>query len=376
MSDKIKVLHIVGDPVGGIRKHIHDILHGLSEEFELFYVSSRNGDAVFYDEIEDLMMNINQYKSLHIPKRPSIYDLINLVRICYFVRKNGIDVIHGHGSKGGLYCRLVGRVAGCKTVYTPHGGVVHSMFGRVESILYRWVERFLCMFTDLFIFESNYTANTFDEKFACKETHSRLVNYNGIDLSVVLPVKLINYNNSTPKKLGVFGVMRSEKGQDIAYQVVKDLILTGRKLELHFFGEGPLREILYRQAIIDKVDSHFFFHGEVNDVYSYMRKMDFVLIPSRFESFGYVAVEAGLSGVPVISSNVGGLKEVLSETYSFLFDVSDRKNIGEIILCALEETPESLFRRAVCFREELNRFSLDKMLSVLAFNYSNLLNKS
>jgi glycosyltransferase involved in cell wall biosynthesis len=54
------------------------------------------------------------------------------------------------------------------------------------------------------------------------------------------------------------------------------------------------------------------------DVCSEMLKFDFIVHPSRFESFGYVPVEAMSVKVPVIVSHEGGLKEVVDESSGYI----------------------------------------------------------
>lgn len=322
---KVKVLQIVGDPFGGIRKHVHDILKGLHSDFDFIYVSSKNGDKIFVEEIDDLSKKIESYYALDIKKRPSVSDLANIYKIYKILKKHKVDVVHGHGAKGGLYARVAGKLAGCKVIYTPHGGVVHSMFKPFEAKLYKAVEKFLCIFTDLLIFESNYTANSFNEKFGCKKV-KKIVNYNGVEIPPGLPKKEIKSQNSWPKKIGVFGMMREEKGQDLAYAAIKTLVQEGYQLELHFYGDGPLKKKLEECSTSDQLTEQVYFHGEVTNVYEKMLEMDFILIPSRFESFGYVAVEAAMLGLPVVAARVGGLLETVGDS-KLMFNSADEFDI-------------------------------------------------
>lgn len=335
---KVRILQIVGDPVGGIRKHVHDILKGLSEEFDFFYVSSSMGDKAYYREINALSETIANHLTLKIKKRPSLTDLANVIRIYSYIRKNKIEIVHGHGAKGGLYARICGKLTGCKVIYTPHGGVVHNMFSKYEDILYKSIEQFLCRFTDLLIFESNYTAEAFDVKFGCQNT-KKIVNYNGVQppTEVFFNSELTESSETkvAPKKIGVFGLMREQKGQHLALKTAKSLINAGYKIQLHFYGDGPLRERLQCDVIESKLEQHIFFHGEVDNVHIHMDQMDFILIPSLFESYGYVAVEAMFAKKPIISSNVGGLKETIPSKFCFIFNVDVCSSIEGAVVAAL-----------------------------------------
>ncbi|MDG4812240.1 glycosyltransferase [Hydrogenovibrio sp. 3SP14C1] len=374
MTKKLRILQVVGDPVGGIRKHIHDILNRLNVEFDFFYISSKKGDSIYYDEIDAIKQKIINHQTLNILKKPSKSDLTNIYKIYKFIKKYQIDLVHGHGAKGGLYARIAGKLAGCKVIYTPHGGVVHSMFKPVEAKVYKLVEKTLCYFTDLIIFESNYTAEEFKRKFVCGSVET-FVNYNGVELPEVFTEKR-KCIKSIPKKLGVFAMLRTEKGQHLAFQAVKELLQEGELLELHFFGDGELRSTFEKDAGESMMKERFFFHGEVTNVYEHMTNMDFVLIPSLFESFGYVAVEAMMVGVPVISSNTGGLKEVVNSKRGFIFepdDIEDMKSAIRVAITSSSKIQQEMILKAK--RHALELFSLDRMSKQLGGLYMNLLEK-
>lgn len=371
---KIKILHVVGDPIGGIRKHVHDILNCLHKEFDFVYISSNAGDTVFCSEIHELSEKIENYYSLNIKKKPAIGDVYNIIKIYKLIKLHGIDVVHGHGAKGGLYARIAGKLAGCKVIYTPHGGVVHSMFKPLASMLYKIIEKCLCFLTDFLIFESHYTANSFSKRFGCKKV-KKIVNYNGVQIFPMITFEKKITPVSLTKKIGVFGVMREEKGQDIAYEAVKNIVLEDHiGVELHFFGGGPLKKQLKDRSVNEGVAGQMFFHGEVSNVYEKMVSMDFILIPSRFESFGYVAVEAALLGVPIISSKVGGLNEVLYDEGCFFSESTCVEGLKKVILKAIYFPQES---KQVMIENARNRalklFSLDRMSAQLSLTYKMLI---
>jgi len=372
MSEKLKILQIVGDPVGGIRKHVNDILRGLNEEFDFFYISSQRGDATFYEEIDDISQRIRKHLMLDIVKRPSIRDIINIARIYRFLKANQIDLVHGHGAKGGLYARVAGKLAGCKVVYTPHGGVVHNMFNAFEATIYRYVEKGLCPLTDLLVFESQYTAEAFKRKFTCSGVE-KTVNYNGVGPPDVAVGRRDREHLSAPAKVGVFAMLREEKGIRLAFEAAKELLSEGEQLEFHFFGEGELRKTLEQEAHASQMTDKVFFHGEVNHVYQHMMDMDFILIPSLFESFGYVAVESMMAGVPVISSDSGGLKEVLSNEDSFIFESGSTKDMKNAILKATSSSPADLPKMIDKARKRaITLFSLERMCKQLGSLYKQL----
>jgi len=368
---KRKVLQIVGDPVGGIRKHVHDIIMGLDTDFDLYYISSNHGDKKYTQDVDKIHSIVVKLCKLHIAKKPSIHDLVNVFKIYQFIRSNNIDVVHGHGAKGGVYARISGRLAGCKVIYTPHGGVVHNMFGRTESILYKVVESCLCYFTDLLIFESNYTAIRFMKKYGCTRTNN-IVNYNGV--SPPDPEEMIcNKMRDTQLaiKVGIFGVLRKEKGQQLALKAIKSLVDKGVNIQLFFYGDGPLKITLQNEIRKCELSDSVFLCGEVDDVNYYMQQVDFVLIPSLFESFGYVAVEAMLMKKNIISSSAGGLVEILQDDFAFMYDSHDSTGLEQAIVRAINCSNSILIEKRVKgYEQAICLFGIEKMLRTLKKHYA------
>jgi glycosyltransferase involved in cell wall biosynthesis len=246
------------------------------------------------------------------------------------------------------------------------------MFKPIEAKLYSAIEKFLCLFTDLLIFESNYTANSFDEKFGCKRV-KKIVNYNGVEIPVKSTFNKIKTTSSSSKRIGVFGLMREVKGQHLALDSIAELLEEGHDLELHFFGDGPLKASLEEKVRLLGYESNVIFHGEVGDVPYWLNTVDFVLIPSLFESFGYIAIEAIFSGKTVISSNVGGLSEILDEDFAFLFKVGCKNSMKKQI-CVATNTPSCEISRMneLALNNSKGKFEITSMLQGLKSKYGSL----
>jgi len=114
-------------------------------------------------------------------------------------------------------------------------------------------------------------------------------------------------------------VKRSQDVISIFYNIQKEM-----PAKLMLIGEGPDREkIEYRCEELGILDKVIFF-GKSNEIDKILCFSDLFLLPSQTESFGLAALEAMASGVPVISSNTGGIPEVNIHGISgFLSDVGD-----------------------------------------------------
>jgi glycosyltransferase involved in cell wall biosynthesis len=341
---KIKVMQILGDPTGGIRKHVHDIVQNSCEYgIKAYYIHGSTLDSVAKIEINEFNLQGLKMLRLNIPKKPHVLDILNIFVLVLYCVKNNINVIHGHGAKGGVYSRLVGLLAGVPSLYTPHGGSVHAAYGKIEGFVYRAVERMLKSITRLYLFESYYTYKSFITASGKLHSSKFVVNYNGVDIK-----SLSSVNDWIPDANGcinllVVGVLREIKGQAVAiHALVKLKQLSKFKFHLHFCGAGPDSEHLVSLVKLFGLFDNVSFHGEVEDVSQWYEISNIVIIPSLFESFGYVAIEAGLMRRPVVASNCGGLLEIISDGETgYLFPTGNADLLAEKIICTLEDIAKS-----------------------------------
>jgi len=130
-------------------------------------------------------------------------------------------------------------------------------------------------------------------------------------------------------------------------------------------GEGPersrLEAIIHREQLEDKVQ----LVGWSETVENYLYEADIQLIPSLWEGFGLVAVEGMSTGLPVVASNVDGLREVLNESNPAvtLIDKADSVDAWVIGIrkAVADLRSQGSSNLAQLSRQQAERFTLDKM---------------
>jgi len=381
MVEIINVLQVAGDPVGGTRKHVHTIIRNIDQSrFRMFYVySSNNKDLKFNKEIVELESNLGQQLAVLGRKRPAMGDIINIFKIANFIKKNSISVVHGHGAKGGLYARAAGWLTGIPSVYTPHGGSMHSMFNRLTEYLYISVEKLLAKKTSFLVFESKYSLNRYREKVGDSNIPC-VVNYSGVDIEQEktpdINAKETWPGNPSSPVIGVIGALRKEKGQITAIRALEKLYNSGIKARLLIVGDGRDREGLEKQTKLLNLNDLVEFVGEVENVAQVLGRMDIVVISSYFESFGYVAIEAMANKIPVIASNVGGLKEIIRENETgWLVEPGDPDQLAKTIVTvtSMAESINKITERA--YSDVERRFNVKNMVQNLENIYIDLYSK-
>ena len=377
-NQKINVCVVCGDSVGGLRKHVHDILlSNLNKQFNFLYVHSlKNDQKAKQDFIAIHSLKIKQL-TLSIQKQPHWTDVFNIIKIASACKHAQIDVLHGHGAKGGLYSRLAGLILRIPVIYTPHGGSVHGRFGRIQGILYHTIERLLVPLTDLFIFESYYTWQAFTKNIAMLPQRAFMINHNGASPDDYHPTQEWNHHLPSTIRLIVIGSLQTIKGQHVAIQAVAELRQKHFPVTLEICGDGEEKPNLQRLAQELGVTEFVLFQGDTLDVSAHIEQSNIVLIPSLFESFGYVAIEAALMKRPVVASATGGLPEIIihNET-GLLFKTGDASALTQCVMDILADTTKTSNMVAAATQRVLQQFSMDQMLGNLNDAYQRMNKKT
>jgi N-acetyl-alpha-D-glucosaminyl L-malate synthase BshA len=145
--------------------------------------------------------------------------------------------------------------------------------------------------------------------------------------------------------------------------------------KLMMVGDGPEKEAAERQClelgILDKV----IFFGNSNEIDKILSYTDLFLLPSQTESFGLAALEAMAWGVPVISSNSGGLPEVNIEGFSgYLSSVGNTTEMAENAIKVLQDdTVLNEFKKNALTIAK--RFDIENILPLYEDLYKRTINK-
>jgi len=156
---------------------------------------------------------------------------------------------------------------------------------------------------------------------------------------------------------------------------VFEQISTNVSSKLLMVGEGPEKSKAMAYVKSKGLNEKVVFLGNSNEIDKILCYSDLFLLPSEMESFGLVALEAMANGVPVISSNAGGLSEVNKHGFSgFLSDVGDVNSMAKNALeLLLDEEKLNKFKKQA--KKQAQLFNIDKVVKEYEDIYKRALTK-
>ena len=144
---------------------------------------------------------------------------------------------------------------------------------------------------------------------------------------------------------------------------------------LILIGDGPERSSMERLAREEGVEDSTYFLGKIKETEKALCLADVYLMTSETESFGVSALEALASGVPVISSNTGGIPEVNTHnTTGFLSRVGDVEDMAKNLSNLLTDN-ELYTKFSLNALEKAKQFDISNVLPIYENLYDELLSK-
>lgn len=317
--DKINVLEVVESCGAGVGRHVRDLCEGLAalgHRVTVAYAPHR-ADAAFR---QFLITGRGQIDSVPLKLRREISprsDLASVVQLRRLVKREGsFDVIHGHSSKGGAIARLAGRLAGIPTVYTPHSLIMSSPeISGAKRVAYTLVERILgaCATSKMIAVSEDERDFILGLKLVPKE-RVVLIN-NGLDEQTLAYFSGSGVNReATDERPLIFGSIMRFSAQKAPGHLVEAFARLVRglpqvPLRLVVAGDGELLAEVREQARRSGVDENISLLGWRTDVAGVLHGYDVFVISSLYEGFSYAILEAMTAGLPIVSTDVFGIKE-------------------------------------------------------------------
>lgn len=370
-GERHRILHVFRAPVGGLFRHVVDLTRLQAEAGHavgLVCDASTGGERA-----ERALAELAPHLALGVTRipmhrNPHVSDLAALRAVRARALTVGVDVLHGHGAKGGVFARLapLGRAGrGVIRAYTPHGGSYNYRPGTPLHRVYMAAERVMAQATDLFLFESEYVASRHAAYAGGSPRLERIV-HNGIAEVEFAPVG----TSADPFDLVYVGELREAKGLPVLLRALAKVRNRGRKLRLLMVVSGPDTESLAAMAENLGLRDAIAFEPPqaIRPVLGRGRVM---VVPSLAESLPYVVLEAAAAAQPLVATNVGGIPEIFGALSGDLVPPGDDEALSAAIIRILDEAPATRDGRARALSDSLRtRFSMNRMATDVLCGYA------
>jgi glycosyltransferase involved in cell wall biosynthesis len=328
---KIKILRIIARlNIGGPAIHVHLLTNKLNpEKFELKLITGKispmEGDMSYLFNPTDMKPIIISGLQREINLRTDFQALREVFRKLI---KDKPDIVHTHTAKAGVIARLAVMVYNffsdkkIQTVHTFHGHVFERYFSATKSLVTVWIERFLAKFTDVIIAISPSQKRDLSKKYQIAPAQKIKIIELGFDLTPFLNSALLKgqfrrclgINNDT-LLIGIIGRLAPIKNHRMFLEVAKVFgdKYPNSKTKFIIVGDGELRKELELLTIRLGLQNIVYFLGWVKDVSIVYSDLDILSLTSLNEGTPVSIIEAMASRVPVISTDAGGVFDLVGK---------------------------------------------------------------
>ncbi len=238
-------------------------------------------------------------------------DARSLRELAGIVRRFRPDLIHAHGSKGGILARAA-RIASPRTpvIVTPHQfGFANYFAGRGQRIGYRLIERAMVPLASRILCVCEDEARLAGEIGAGRK--ARVV-YNGIDLPRVgVPHPRVAALRERGPVVCAVAELHPRKGVTTLVEAMVGIHAGHPHAALVVAGEGEERDRIERLATELGLEQRVVLLGLVEDVTGVLAAADVFVNPAWAEAFPYAVLEAMAVGTPVVATDAGGTREAI-----------------------------------------------------------------
>jgi glycosyltransferase involved in cell wall biosynthesis len=208
-------------------------------------------------------------------------------------------------------------------------------------------------------------SNGVDSRFDWVPSGNRRVIHNPVDI----PAEEQSQGDASPRlqpgrSVASMGRFHYQKGFDLLLDAFSRVRERHPQWRLVLIGDGPQRDALTRQASRLGLTDSMHFVGRQRDPFPYLRQADIFVLPSRWEGFGNVLVEAMACGLPVVSFDCpSGPMEIIShERDGLLVPAGDVEGLANAIVRLIDDQSDRI-RLAGAARLSARRFTLPKIVA-------------
>lgn len=364
----MKLAYVItrADAVGGASIHVRDLARAMRERgYEATVLVGGRGPVT--EQLEEAGVAYRPLRHLVRAIRP-VSDLRALAELRAALRDLNPDLVSTHTAKAGWLGRAACASLGLPAIYTPHGWSIGGRISAPAGALFTLAERAAARWCQAIICVSEAEKRLALGKRVAPDEKLWVV-HNGVhDIEPSLRAE----PGRTPVRL--CSVARLEPPKDHATLLRALAALPSPAWELDLVGDGPqeagLRALASELGIAGRVR----FLGYQRDPAPTLAAAQVFVLSSRSEGFPRSILEALRAGLPVIASDVGGVREALEN--GLLVGPGDQPALSAAIASLLDH-PQRRRQLGQAARQTYeNRFRIERMIEKTASVYARVLSRT
>lgn len=306
--------------------------------------SFNNEETPFARKLTDAGLKICRHSA------SGTYNPLHIVELAKIIGQ--YDVVHSHNTSAQFFVALAAGLKKKKPVLVT---TEHNTWNRRRAIpLAKYIDRWMYDTYDGIVSCSEKVKINLQKHLGDKRNISTITN--GIDLSRLRKSHSENIQSGRNVIMTEVAGFRAQKDQPT---IVRALCLLPENYIIQFVGTGAREEEIRNLAKKLGVESRCRFLGVRTDIPDILAASDIFVFASHYEGLSLALVEAMASGVPVVASDVDGIRKVLKDGSGMLFPDSNESLLAKAIL-SLTQSPELMKKYSEASLRKSAEYDIDK----------------
>lgn len=357
----MKILHLIsGGDTGGAKTHVLSLIKELGKHADAKIICFIEDE--FYYDGKKMGLDI---KILRQKKRADLSIIKTLKNI---IISEKYDIIHSHGARANFISMFLRM-----TIKKPFVTTIHSDYkldfkdNVYKRFVYTTINEVALKCFDYYIaVSSNFKKMLTDRGFKSERIFTV---YNGIDMNQeieVIPKNefldscKVEYEGKTI--VGIAGRLALVKNHEVFIKAAGKVLSNRDDVIFLIAGSGSEEKRLVSMTKEFGIDKSVYFLGFVNQPYSFFNSIDINVLTSVSESFPYVILEGARMKRTIISTNVGGLSDLVTNDYNgYLIDIGDHDTLANHLNTLLDDKKKIIEMGENLYNTVNEKFSLEKM---------------
>lgn len=357
----MKVVHIIDSyGFGGAERYIVDLVKGLNKNGKVCATVISFGFNQFLAE------QSIPYTSFSETKNISSKTIMSEIKRIHSIEPD--TIFHTHGYRANILVRMALFFKKAKIIST-----IHSTFkywkNPIKKRVYPFLDKLTSVKNNTIITVSDYISDYYKTILNRKKL---LTVYNGVDDTIFTKKKP---SNDSITRLITVGSLNDVKNHITLLKAFNHIVKNEKHsdLELVLVGQGPketeLRKFIVEHDLVNNVT----LLGYLKNVHNQLIKSDLYISTSTDESFGLSIVEAMFTGLPVVSSRVGGVVEIIESGHNGILynNPTDDSELSNQILRLLKDKELVKTLKENGYKTAASKFTINHLLKAVEFIYIN-----